>query len=322
MLGILSGCATKTTSSAGNKQEKEVTVVLDWYPNAVHSFLYAAIEKGYFKEEGINVKIQFPANPTDPLTLTAAGKATVGLYYQPDVVIARANEGVPVTSIGAVVRSPLNHVVSLEAAGIKSPKDLEGKTVGSSGTPLSEEYVKAMVKQDGGDPSKVKIVDVGFDLVAALITKKVDAVTGAYINHEVPVLRHEGYPPAYFDPAKYGVPNYYELVFVTGDSTLKKDKKTLQAFLRGAQKGYEFMKQNPDEALKILLAHQEKENFPLIPEVEKESMNILLGKMESPQEAFLSQTSASWEEQNKWLKDKGMAKQMVPADELFHDILK
>ncbi len=100
--------------------------MLDWYPNAVHSFIYAAIEKGYFKEEGVKVNIKFPSNPTDPLTLAAAGKVTVGLYYQPDVVMARANEQIPVKSIGAVVRSPLNHVVSLKSAGIQSPKDLEG----------------------------------------------------------------------------------------------------------------------------------------------------------------------------------------------------
>ena len=116
--------------------------MLDWYPNAVHSFIYAAIEKGYFKEEGVKVNIKFPSNPTDPLTLAAAGKVTVGLYYQPDVVMARANEKIPVKSIGAVVRSPLNHVVSLKSAGIQSPKDLEGKTVGYSGTPLSEMYLK------------------------------------------------------------------------------------------------------------------------------------------------------------------------------------
>ncbi|MFJ8527666.1 ABC transporter substrate-binding protein [Bacillus sp. NPDC094106] len=319
LVAMIAGCSS---NAASEKKEKEITVMLDWYPNAVHSFIYAAIEKGYFKEEGVKVNIKFPSNPTDPLTLAAAGKVTVGLYYQPDVVIARANEQIPVKSIGAVVRSPLNHVVSLKSAGIQSPKDLEGKTVGYSGTPLSEAYLKTMIKEDGGNPDNVKVVDVGFDLVPALITKKVDAVTGAYINHEVPVMRHQGHEPAYFNPADYGVPNYHELVFVTGDKTLKKDKEALQAFLRGAKKGYDFMKKNPDEALNILLDHQEKENFPLVPEVEKESMKILLEKMETKDEPFLSDTKESWEKQNKWLKEKGMTKEIVPANELFENILK
>ncbi|MFX3623617.1 MAG: ABC transporter substrate-binding protein [Ectobacillus sp.] len=321
LVTALAGCATETSSPAKNK-EKEVTIMLDWYPNAVHSFIYAAIEKGYFKDEGLKVNIKFPSNPTDPLALTAAGKTTFGLYYQPDVVIARANEGVAVKSIGAVVRSPLNHIVALKQAGIHSPKDLEGKTVGYSGTPLSEEYLKTMVKEDGGNPDKVKLVDVGFDLVPALITKKTDAVTGAYINHEVPVLRHEGYEPSYLNPADYGVPNYYELVLVTSDKTLKQDRKMVEAFLRGAKKGYEFMKTNPDEALQILLNNQEKENFSLIPEVEKESMQILLDKMETKDEPFLSQTKQSWKEQNEWLKEKNMAKKVLPAEQFFENVLK
>ena len=57
------------------------------------------IEKGYFKEEGVKVNIKFPSNPIDPLTLAAKRKVTVGLYYQPDVVMARANEQIPVKSI-------------------------------------------------------------------------------------------------------------------------------------------------------------------------------------------------------------------------------
>ncbi|UOY94575.1 ABC transporter substrate-binding protein [Ectobacillus sp. JY-23] len=319
MLGIILivvsvGCSTE--------KKKHVTIMLDWYPNAVHSYLYAAIEKGYFAKENIEVDIKYPANPTDPLTLAAAGKVTIGLYYQPDVVIAKANEGIPITSIGAVVRSPLNHIVSLEKAGIRSPKDLEGKTVGYSGTPLSEAYLRTMVKEDGGNPDKVKLVDVGFDLVPALITNKTDAVTGAYINHEVPVLRHEGYKPTYLSPAEYGVPNYYELVMVTGDKTLKKDRKLVEAFLRGAERGYQFMRENPNEALQILLKNQEKENFPLIKEVEQESMDILLGKMEAEGEPFLSQTAAAWQQQNEWLKEKGLAKKVLPAETFFENVLK
>ena len=86
--------------------------------------------------------------------------------------MARANEDVPVKSVGAIVRSPLNRVVALKDSGIKRPKDLEGKVVGYSGTPLSESVLKKMVKSDGGDPNKVKLVDVGFELNSSLISKK------------------------------------------------------------------------------------------------------------------------------------------------------
>ena len=61
-------------------------MVLDWYPNAIHTFIYTAIERGYYAEEGLDVKVRFPANANDALSLVAAGKAEIGMYYQQDVI--------------------------------------------------------------------------------------------------------------------------------------------------------------------------------------------------------------------------------------------
>jgi putative hydroxymethylpyrimidine transport system substrate-binding protein len=192
-------------------------------------------------------------------------------------VIARATQNVPVKSIGAIVRSPLNHVVFfLENSEIQTPKDLEGKQVGFPGIPLNEPILSTMVQNDGGNPDNVQMIDVGFELGSLIISEKVDAVIGAYINHEVPVLRHNGYETRYFNPVDYGVPSYYELVVVTNDATWKEEQEEIKAFWRGATKGYEFMKEHPEEALNILLTNQDEANFPLVKEVEQESLEILL----------------------------------------------
>lgn len=314
---IVTGCGSKQAASKNADKLEEVDLVLDWYPNAIHTFIYAAIENGYFKEEGLKVNIKFPSNPTDPLSLPAAGKATLGIYYQPDVVIARSNEKVPVKSVGAIVHTPLNVIISLKEKNINSPKDLSGKTIGFSGNPLNIEYVKTMVKADGGDPDSVKIVDVGFELLSSMVTKKVDATTGGLINHEVPVLRNQGHQINYFDPSKYGVPNYYEEIFVTSDKTLKEKPETLKKFMKAARKGYEFTKKNSDKSLKILLDNQQKDNFPLIESVEKESMNILLPKMESKEEPFLYQDKKVWEDNITWLQQKGLLKEKVKAEDFY-----
>lgn len=311
------GCTSKNNASSQTQKLEDVDIVLDWYPNALHSFIYAAIENGYYKEEGLNVNIKFPSNPTDPLTLPAAGKATIGIYYQPDIVIARANEKVPVKSIGALVHTPLNVIISLKEKNINSPKELSGKTVGFSGNPLNVEYVKTMVEKDGGDPNSVNIIDVGFELLSSMVTKKVDATTGGLINHEVPVLRHEGHEVNYFDPSKYGVPNYYEAVFVTSDNTLKEKPETLKKFLRASKKGFEYTKNNPDKSLKILMDNQQKDNFPLIDSVEKESISILLPKMESQNEPFLYQDKKVWEQNINWLYEKGMLKEKVNPEDFY-----
>jgi putative hydroxymethylpyrimidine transport system substrate-binding protein len=306
--------------SEGNEQLDEVSIMLDWYPNAVHSYLYVAQEKGYFEDEGVKVDIQFPANPTDPLNLAAAGKVTLGLYYQPDVIIARANEDIPVKSVASIVRSPLNHVVMMDESPIESPKDLEGKKVGYPGIPLNEALLQTMVKVDGGDPSKVDMIDVGFELGSSIVTNNVDAVIGAYINHEVPVLENKGYAVRYFNPVDYGVPSYNEIVLVTGDETWKNDQEAIKKFWRGAKKGFEFMKENPDEALTILLSHQDEANFPLEKEVEKKSLEVLIPKMEAEGETFGSQNATTWEEVRDWMYSAELIKSSPDVEDMFLDI--
>lgn len=307
-------------SSGESKDLKEVSIMLDWYPNAVHSYLYVAQEKGYFEEEGVAVNIQFPANTTDPLTLAAAGKVTLGLYYQPDVIMAKANENVPIKSVAAIVQSPLNHVVLPSDSSIQSPKDLEGKKVGYPGIPLNEAMVQTMVEHDGGDFNKVELLDVGFDLNSSLVTGNVDGVSGAFINHEVPVLNHQGFETRYFNPVDYGVPAYNEILLVTSDDTWEKEKEAIQSFWKGAVKGYEFMRDNPDEALTILLNNQDQANFPLEEAVEKESLQVLLPKMEEDGVAFGTQNEETWTEVSNWLKETGLIEEVPEVSDMVVNV--
>lgn len=323
---LLAGCGGENKETAANADKKNKTdkesfdIMLDWYPNAVHSYLYAAKEKGYFEEEGLDVNIRFPANPTDPINLAATGDIELGITYQSDVITARA-DGVPVKSVAAIVRSPLNHIIYLKDSDIKRPKDLEGKTVGWPGIPLNEPLVQTIVESDGGDMSKVKMTDIGFELNAAIATKRVDAVSGAFINHEVPMLQQQGIETEHFNPVDFGVPSYYELVFVTNDGTWNEKEDSIRAFWRAAAKGYEFMKENPEEALGILLDNQDKENFPLSEEVEKASLNILLPKMEAEKEPFGSQSEELWEEVIRWLEDTDYIEEAPPAEKLFINLV-
>ncbi|KKI94003.1 ABC transporter substrate-binding protein [Bacillus sp. SA1-12] len=327
MLVLLTACSvgenstSKQTASREKeiKELKDISIMLDWYPNAVHSFLYVAQEKGYFEEEGLNVDIQFPANPTDPINLAAAGQVTLGISYQPDVIIARANQDVNIKSVGAIVRSPLNRVVFPEDSEIQSPKDLEGKKVGYPGIPLNESLIQSMVKADGGNPESVEMIDVGFELGSSIVSKKVDAVVGAYINHEVPVLKHEGHATRNINPTDYGIPSYNELIAVTSDKTWEIEQESIKGFWRAATKGYEFTAENPEEALNILLTNQDEANFPLVEEVETESLDILLPLMKS-EEGFGSQSQEQWEETISWMKDADLIEKEPAVDDIFVNI--
>ena len=298
---ILICCLLLTGACLADESLRELDVVLDWYPNALHAFMYVAIEKGYYAEEGLQVNIRFPSNANDAISLVAAGRADVGLYYQQDVIQARANQAVPVKSIAAVVQAPLNIVLSLAEKNITSPSDLVGKTIGYAGTELSEALIRSIMDYVGADYSDVTLIDVGFDLMSSMTTGNVDATIGCLVNHEVPQMEEEGFEVNWFDLDDYGVPTYYEGVFLANDDAIANDSETLSAFLRASAKGFADMKADPEEALRILLANQNEENFPLSETVERKSMATLLPLMETADATFLSQTDECWQKNIDWM---------------------
>ena len=317
MLAIVLLCVLLLTGCGAANQEsalQELDVVLDWYPNALHAFLYVAMEKGYFAEEGLKINIRFPSNANDAISLVAAGQADIGLYYQQDVIQARANQQVPVKSIGAVVQGPLNIVLSLQEKNITSAEDLVGKTIGYAGTELSEALVRSIMEYVGADSSDVTMIDVGFDLMSSMTTGSVDATIGCLVNHEVPQLEEEGFAVNWFDLDDYGVPTYYEGIFLASDKAIETDAKTLQAFLRACKKGFRDMQADPEEALSILLANQNEENFPLSETVERQSMQTLLPLMETDSAEFLSQSDQCWQANMDWMLAQGLISQEVPLD--------
>ena len=315
--GLLSGCGGSNKESGGLR---EINVVLDWYPNALHTFIYTAIERGYYAEEGLDVHIQFPANENDALSLVSAGKAEIGLYYEHDIIQAVANQDVRVKSIGAVVQSPLNVILSLREENITSPGDLVGKTVGYAGTALSEALVWSMMEAVGADVSDVEMVNVGFELMSAMTTGNVDATIGCLVNHEVPQMEEEGFEVNWFLVNEYGIPNYYEAVFLANNDMIEQEPDVLRGFLRASARGFEDFKTDPEGCLEILLNNQNEENFPLSPTVETQSCRTLLPLMETADAAFLSQTAENWQENIDWMYASGLIDQTAEVSQVMAEL--
>ena len=310
--------STNTAEATGDLENFDI--VLDWYPNAVHSFIYVAMEKGYYEEEGLKVNVQFTSNTNDAISLTAAGKADAGLYYQPNIISVAANQNIPIKVLGTVVQHPLNVVMSLKESNINGAKDLAGKVVGYPGTTDNEFFIKAMMEHNGLSYDDVTMQDVGFDLNTALITGNVDAVIGTYINHEYPTLLQEGYDVTYFNITDEGVPDYEELVLITGEDQVKNESDKLERFIRASKKGFEDVLADPQAALDILLKNQDEANYPLDPNVEQASMEILLPLMTSDEHGFLEINKDSWTEDIDWLKEQGLLEGEITADDLIANL--
>ncbi len=307
---MLAGCSAETKEN----ELETVSIVLDWYPNAVHSFIYAAIENGYYEEEGIEVDIKFPANTTDPLTLVAAGQIDLGIYYLHNMIYAKAEQDVPIKSIGTVIQSPLGIFAS--TSGIKTPDELVGKTLGASTSDLTLNIIDYVMRNSGYSSDDVNVVDVGFDLMSAMTSGTVDATFGCMLNHEVPHLEKEGFEVDYFLATEYGMPNYYEMSIVVGDETLEKDKEKIDAFLRASKKGFDYVLENQEEALELMMTNQNADNFPLDLEVERESLNMLLPLMQTDEVEFLEQNEEVWQENIDWMFENNMISKEIKASDI------
>ncbi|TKC19165.1 ABC transporter substrate-binding protein [Robertmurraya kyonggiensis] len=311
---VVAGCSKEQTN-----EKEELTIMLDWYPNAVHSALYTAQEKGYFDEEGLDVKIEMPADTNDPLKLAATGKVDLAISYQTQLLLSRG-EDIPVVSIGAFVRHSLDGIMYKKGNGIESPKDLVGKNVGYPSSSVSEAILNTMVKHDGGDPEQVKLTDVGWDLMPSLATDKVDALVGAYVNHELVLLKKEGYDVDMFPLSEYGVPENYELIIVTGEKTLEKKEESIKKFWSALSKAQADVKADPESALDVLFSH-ENESFPLERDVETESLTTLLPLMVDDAVPFGYQEEKVWQDVADWLYDSKVLQEEVDVKEAYKNIV-
>ncbi len=238
-----------TTATAATR----LTLMLDWYPNPNHAPIIAAAERGDFAALGLDVVIQAPADPSDPLKLAAVGKVDVAIGYQPMTTMARA-EGLPVAAFGVLVGQPLGSVMTIETSGVRRVADLRGKRVGYSVPGFEEALLGAVLASAGLTLKDVTLTNVNFNLTPALLTGQVAAVVGAYKNYEKLALEAEGAKVTVFDLVEHGVPPYDELVFVASDATLAGKAPALRAFLQGVAKGLARVREAPEDALAALQA--------------------------------------------------------------------
>src|SRR5271156_3821565 len=113
---------------------KRFTIMLDWFPNADHAPLSAAVAHGDFRAVGLTVGPVVPSETAEPLKLLAAGKVDMAISYEPELLLAR-DQGLKLVSIGALVQRPLTSIIALPSAHVSSVADLAGKTVGTAGIP-------------------------------------------------------------------------------------------------------------------------------------------------------------------------------------------
>jgi putative hydroxymethylpyrimidine transport system substrate-binding protein len=249
---LLAGPAGCGGDGAEPGAPRGVTLVLDFIPNAVHAGIYAAQRRGYYRDRGIDLTIREPGESTDAPKLLEAGRTEFAILDIHDLGIAR-ERGLEVIGTLPIVQRPLAAVIAGDERSVRRPRDLEGHTVGVTGLPSDEAVVDSEVAADGGDPSLVERVTIGFNAVSSLAAGKVDAATGFW-NAEGVALRQQGVPVRIFKLDRYGAPPYPELVLAASRRTVEREPDLVEAVLAATTRGYELASDRPAAALDDLLA--------------------------------------------------------------------
>lgn len=232
-----------------------VRLTLDWLPNPNHITLYVGMEKEFFKNHGIDLKLQKLHDSGHATTYVTSGQSDLAVTYMPHT-IRTIHKGAKIKPIAILIQEPLNSIIYRkdETLGIHQTQDLNGKKLGfctgSKDTAtldafLSENHITLNTKQN-----------VGFDLVPYLGTQQVDAIYGAYWNIETEHLRSLGIETAFFKLKEFGVPTYHELIIVGKEETDFVSPEFIERFQAAMQEAIEYAKKNPKEAFDIYVKQQ------------------------------------------------------------------
>lgn len=258
----LAGCgsdSSNSTTTAGNAEGnaktetvEKVRIALDFSPNVNYLGIYAAIDKGYFAEEGIDPEI-IPFANTPAETLIKSGKTDLGITFPPDVIINRA-QGLKYKAVAALVEGNSTALAVLADSKFERPADLDGRLYGGFGIQSDEPIVKAILESDGVAKPAFKQVVLNTDALIALDRKRIDytavfgGITDVIADMQGTKVRTFPYKDYLGDAG-----NYPNAVYAASDETITQRGPVLKRALAALAKGYEFAAANPQEAQQILI---------------------------------------------------------------------
>ena len=248
----------RRSSSAGSttpEKKQTFTIALDWTPNTNHTGIYVAKEKGYFAEEGLDLKI-LPYSGANTDVLVAQGKADLGVSFVPPFSVSKSS-GIPISAVAAIMSRNVESLAVLASSKYQSPKDLAtGTTYGGFGLPYEVPTWTAVMKADGATNVNFKNVTLNTAAYEALYNKKIDW-SAIFDTWEGIKAKQRDIKLRTFPISKYlgEAGNYPSAIFVASDKEIAESKpELLQKGLAALSKGYTYAAENPADAAKILIA--------------------------------------------------------------------
>lgn len=270
---ILSFCYALASTEIKNTKEipKMVTVslLLDWKPNTNHIGFYVAKAKGFYKENGIELKILNPTQTTST-ALVGMNRADFGVSYANNLIYAR-NSKIPVKAIAGIVSVDTSCFVWRKSLNVKSLKQLEGKRYGGWGSPEENATLNFVMQKNGADFSKIKMLTTGVQDFLPATLKNVD-FTWEYKGWNILAAQLNKVEVETYCPSEhFSEFNKPSPLIITSDKLIKDNPKLVHLFMQATKKGFEYSINNPADAANQMLN--------LLPELDeklvKESVKFL-----------------------------------------------
>ena len=231
----------------------------------------------------------------------------IAVSYEPQTIIA-ASAGLEIKVVGRLVEHPLTTLLFLKNDAIKTPKDLEGKTIGYTVPGLMDVMLKAFMSING--VKNYEAINVGFTIVPALVAGHVDAVMGPFKTYETVTMAHQNLEADYFELEKFGIPDYEELIFVSGAKNLAEKEADIKSFIQAVESATAYMREHPEDALKTYLA--------ALPEadarIETDAFKLTLPYYATPG----GSDAAAWQRFADFSLEHGLIEKPVKATDLIH----
>lgn len=305
------GCSGDKPSE--NDGSKEVTMILDYVPNTNHTGLYVALEKGYFKEEGLDVNIIEPGNDQTSATLVAAGKGEFGVSYQEDVTYALTSEDpLPIKAVATIIQHNTSGFVTAKSKNITDPSQFNNKVFSVWPSPSADAVMKAVMSAAGADYSTLQTVndeDGGFESLANKVDIKWYFQGWDCVKAEMAGFELNYIPLSEFDERL----DYYTPVIIANNKTIETDPETVSKFMSATKKGYEYAIEHPEESAEILYKYAPDYDLEFL----KKSQEFLSEQYSKDSETWGMMKDSVWDNYTDFMFENGLIEEKITASKQY-----